>query len=249
MRYWWATIAMSICLGAYGEGELKLIRKIPHSGYSEGLDYHDKFLWNSLPKAIHKIDPADGTVVEKFIPATEYSESLSWFKGQLWNVAYENNGIFAGVIEGKGTERKLNFKKKGEVPEMDAWGLTHDGKNLIVTGSRGSRKLYFLNPQNGKLLRQIETPISDLEDLAWDGKGLWTSSFIMHKAHIFRVDPKTGNISRLFKIPEPELCPIIDGIAYDGKDLWITGKECPALWLVKMPDEKEIPEAKATTKK
>jgi glutamine cyclotransferase len=35
-----------------------------------------------------------------------------------------------------------------------------------------------------------------------------------------------------FSLPE-ENCPVIDGIAYDGKGLWVTGKECPSIYYLK----------------
>jgi glutamine cyclotransferase len=49
------------------------------------------------------------------------------------------------------------------------------------------------------------------------------------------VHPKTGKVEGLYTIPEPEMCPVIDGIAVEGKSLWITGKNCPSLYLVKNP--------------
>ena len=77
---------------------LELIRQIPHSGYSEGLDYYNNFLWHALPKEIKQIDPKDGTVIASVPPSTEYSESLSWFEGKLWNLSFHDNGLYAGKI-------------------------------------------------------------------------------------------------------------------------------------------------------
>lgn len=211
---------------------LELIKKIPHSGYSEGLEFHEGFLWNALPKVLNKIDPSDGTVVKAFKPATEYSEGITWFQGVLWNVSFTDNSIHSGTL-GKGDGR-LGFKKRGTTPEIHAWGLCHDGKHLVMTGDY-SAKLYFFNPKTVKLERTLVTEGKDLEDLAWDGKVFWTSSFTVHPGEIFAVDPKTGKIKGYYSLPEKEKCPIIDGIAYDGKGLWITGKECPSIWYVKMP--------------
>ncbi len=213
---------------------LKMIRKIPHSGYSEGLDYYQGYLWNTLPKGIVKIDPKDGTVLQRFSPASEYSESVAWFLGGIWNVSFSDNGLYFGKLDGGA----LTFEKVGEVPEAHAWGITHDGKNLIMTGNY-SDKLYFVDPKTKKVVRTLQTPIKDIEDLAWDGQGIWASSFTTFKGQIFRFDPKTGAVSPPFTLPEPELCPIIDGIAWDGKGLWVTGKECPSIWLVARPNWKE----------
>ncbi len=213
----------------------KVLGQIPHSGYSEGLDFHEGFLWHALPQKLLKIAPADGTVVAEYTPATDYSESLTWFKGSLFNVSFSNNGLYKGKLAGKA----LSFTRIGSVPEVHAWGLTNDGTHLIVTGDF-SKKLYFLNPDDGKLVRQIETPVGSLEDLAWDGKGIWTSSFTEHKGQFFRVHPKTGAISRLVSLPDTEACPVIDGMAWDGKSLWVTGKHCPVIYRIQPPSESEL---------
>lgn len=209
---------------------LELIRQIPHSGYSEGLDYHKGFLWHALPKQILKIDPKDGSILERHPPPTEYSESITWFNGKIWNVSFSERSIF----EGTQSQKKLNFIKRGEVPEGRAWGITHDGKSLIVTGNY-SRKLYFLNPNNLTVEKTIETEIADLEDLAYDGKGIWSSSFSQHRGKIFRIDPKKGRIESFFSLPDTIHCPVIDGLAFDGKNLWVTGKECASIYLFKKP--------------
>jgi glutamine cyclotransferase len=220
-------------LGAYGveaSTKLKLIRKIPHTGYSEGLDFHEGFLWHALPKSLVKIDPKDGTVVEKREPATEYSESLVWAKGGLWNLSFSDNGIYFS----KGFSAKNLFKKKGTVPEVHGWGIEFDGKNLIVTGDY-SKKLYFLDPETLKVVREIQTEVSGLEDLAFDGKRIWTSSFTEHRGEIFTVDPTTGKILGFYTLPNAEECPVIDGQAYDGKNLWVTGKNCASIYLFELP--------------
>ncbi len=212
---------------------LEIIRQIPHSGYSEGLDWKDGYLWHALPKEIVKIDPKDGAVLARFAPSTTYSESLKWQGKKLWNVSYSDNGIYEGTLEGK----ELKFTRKGNVPEDHAWGLEFDGKHLVMTGNY-SKVIYFLDPKTMKLARQIETPVKDVEDLAWDGVGFWASSYTEHKGTIFRIDPKTGNISRLFALPNPEACPVVDGLAFDGKDLWLTGKHCTSIYQIRRPSER-----------
>ena len=226
-------LGLFFCIWAPARAEsLKLVRSIPHSGYSEGLDYFEGYLWNATPQEIHKIDPKNGAVVETLKPATSYSESVAWVLGHLWNVSFADNGIY----EAKGTGRDTRFVKRGTVPEVHAWGLTFDGKHLIVTGNY-SDKLYFLNPETMAVERTIQTPVKDLEDLAWDGKGLWASSFTSHRGQVFWIDPKTGNIPKFYSLPHPEECPIIDGTAFDGKYLWVTGKHCSKIYCLALPQK------------
>lgn len=228
----WALFAAvaALCCHRGAAETLEIIRRIPHTGYSEGLDFRDGFLWHALPKEILKIDPKDGEIVAKFAPATEYSESILWLGSKLINVSFHDNGIYVGAL----ANNKLAFERKGTTPEKHAWGIEKVGSEIVVTGDH-STKLYFLDATTFKLKRTIETPVSGLEDLAWDGKGIWTSSFTSHKGKIFRVNPKDGTISPFYSLPDPSECPIIDGAAFDGKNLWITGKNCTSFYYVKLP--------------
>ncbi|MBI1860849.1 MAG: glutaminyl-peptide cyclotransferase [Deltaproteobacteria bacterium] len=210
--------------------KLKLLRKIPHSGYSEGIDFHDGFLWHALPDAILKIDPKDGTVVERFKPATEYSESLAWFQGKLFELSFSDNSISIGTF----VKKQLTFKRGGDTSEVHGWGIAHDGKSLIITGNY-SPILYFLNPKTLKVERTITAPVTALEDLAWDGEGIWSSSYTERRGQVFRINPKDGSVKKYFLLSEPEECPVIDGTAWDGKALWVTGKHCPSIYQFKNP--------------
>ncbi|MBI4403983.1 MAG: glutaminyl-peptide cyclotransferase [Deltaproteobacteria bacterium] len=216
-------------------GKLELIGKIPHSGYSEGLDYYQGYLWHALPKMIVKIDPKDGTVLARYQPASEYSESIAWLDGKLWNLSYSDNGIYKGVFD----RNRFNFLRVGSTPEKHGWGLTHDGQYLIMTGNYSS-KIYFVDPVNLKVVRTLTTLVKDLEDLAWDGRQLWASSFTQHRGHIFSISPTTGAIGELFGLPDPEACPVVDGVAYSPEGLWVTGKDCPSIYLFRKPSERAI---------
>jgi len=219
----------SVCTG----NSLELIKKIPHTGYSEGLDFHNGFLWNALPQQIVKIDPKDGSVVQRFTPASQYSESIKWASGSFWNLSFSDNGLYRGKLNAGG----FSFEKITTVPESHGWGIEKVGSELVVTGNF-SNKLYFFDPSIQKWTRTLETNETDLEDLAWDGKRLWTSSYTRHAGKIFSIDLKTGKSEGYWELPNADQCPVVDGIAFDGKSLWITGKECPSIYQVKLPTQR-----------
>ncbi len=216
--------------GELPKEKLTLIRTIPHSGYSEGLDFYEGFLWHTLPKEILKIDPKDGSIVARFPPASEYNESLMWFKGMLYVLSYSDNGIYRGKLEGA----KLQFERVGTTPEAHGWGITHDGTDIYITGNY-SRQIYRMNPKDFSIKSTTVAEISDVEDLAWDGDSVWASSFTAYRGSVFRINIKTGKIASLYELPDAEQCPVIDGIAKEGNTLWITGKNCPAIFNVKIP--------------
>lgn len=222
-----------ISLTSFAEKKLEVIKKIPHSGYSEGLDFYSGFLWNAFPKVIKKIDPKDGQVVESFLPASEYSESILFFNNKIWNVSFSDDGVYTADIKSK------KFKRVGSTPEVHGWGLAHNGKEILLTGNF-SDKIYFLDPQTIKVKKTLSVtykgiPVKDLEDLAFDGKYIWSSSFSAHRGQVFNIDPMSGKVGQFFSLPNAEECPVIDGLASEGNSLWITGKECPSLYQVKIP--------------
>jgi len=223
-------ILITLFVASYSSAEtLEVIRTIPHTGYSEGLDFHDGFLWHALPKEILKIDPADGSIVARFVPPTDYSESLHWWNGKLYNLSFSNDGLYVGKL----ANNKLVFEKKGKVPEKTGWGIVSVGSQLVVTGDF-SKILYFLD-SNLKVVRTLVTEAEAIEDLAYDGESLWSSSFTTFRGKIFKINPKTGKVGPYYSLPSPDDCPIIDGLAYDGKNFWATGKHCPSIYYIKKP--------------
>lgn len=229
--------------------KLKVLRTVPHSGYSEGLDWHDGYLWHALPKESVKIDPKDGTVVARFEPSTEYNESWWWFGDAPYQVSFHDNGIYKGTFSlSGGAGGSVRWTRVGDTPEIHAWGSASDGKHVILTGNY-SKKLYFLDPKTWRVVRSIETDVSDLEDLAWDGQRLWTSSFTRFPGTIFSVDPKTGAIGGFYELPDVAECPVIDGLAWDGEALWVTGKQCPKIYRVERPSPRVLSSPSKSKKK
>lgn len=222
------------------EQKLEIIKKIPHSGYSEGLDFHEGFLWHALPKEIVKIDPKDGQVLARFSPASEYSESIKWFNGRIWNLSFSDNGLYQGELKGT----SLVFKKITTLPEPHGWGIERIGNDLVVSGNFSSY-LYFFDTQKMKWGRVLKTEATEIEDLAWDGQWLWSSSFSSHSGKIFALDISSGKIQGFWALPEKDQCPVIDGIAVQGKTLWITGKDCPSIYQVKIPKQRALSSERA----
>jgi len=214
---------------------LELLGKIPHSGYSEGLDFYEGFLWNALPQQILKIDPQDGTIVQRYSPASDYSESIKWIAGVLWNLSFSDNGLYRGKL----TKSGFQFEKGLSLSEAHGWGIEKVGSELIVTGNF-SNKLYFYDLGNLKLKKTLATEGVDLEDLAWDGRRLWTSSYTTQSGKIFSINLKSGKVDEIWQLPDADQCPVIDGIAFDGNSLWITGKECPSIYRVKIPSTRSL---------
>ncbi len=209
---------------------LTLVRKLPHANWSEGLDYHAGELWGAFPHSMRVYEPETGTPLRDLDPPSAYSESLAWRDGELWNVSYDDNNIYVGTPEGL----DFTWRVVGTVPEIHSWGITHDPWHVIVTGN-GTPFLYFLDPVTTEVMATIETPIDDLEDLAWDRGAIWASSYSEYSGKFFRLNPWNGELVDVFALPDPAECSIVDGVAVNGSTLFVTGKNCPWIYVYEMP--------------
>jgi glutamine cyclotransferase len=137
------------------------------------------------------------------------------------------------------------FEKKGEFTyEHEGWGITHNGKNLIV--SDGTDKLRFLDTLTLKelssvLVKDHDVKRDSLNELEFiDGfvfANLWLTNTIV------KIDPSTGKvvgkldlskIGEEVRLKSPQ-ADVLNGIAYEkkSKTLLITGKQWPACYAIR----------------
>ncbi len=138
------------------------------------------------------------------------------------------------------------FKPKGEFSiTTEGWGLTLYRDNLLM--SNGSSELILISPRGFYATRVI--PVRDgkravnmLNELEMVDNVLYAN--IWQTDLIAVIDLPSGKVLKYLdfskKVAElrkkyPNM-DVLNGIAYDGKDLWITGKNWP--WIYKMKDFK-----------
>lgn len=140
------------------------------------------------------------------------------------------------------------FKKLGEFKyETEGWGLTHDGKNLIM--SDGSDQLMYLDTVTLKTVKTLKVtdeygPVKMLNELEY------VEGFIMANVWetntIVKIDPNTGKVvgrldltalSRDAKMRHPQ-SEVLNGIAYHPttKLLLVTGKNWPLIYVLQLND-------------
>lgn len=139
------------------------------------------------------------------------------------------------------TLRKIGeFSYPGE-----GWGLTHDGKSLIL--SDGTPELRFLDPVTFAEQRRITVtyqgrPIRRLNELEVVRGEILAN--IWHQDLIVRIDPASGviigvidlrDLAAAVPVTDPEA--VLNGIAYDDKTgkLYVTGKNWPSLYEIALP--------------
>ena len=234
--------------------QYKVINCYPHDpqAITEGLDFYKGTLYESTggdvddppPSSLRREALKTGAILNQISVNEEYfAEGLTIFNGKVFQLTLKS-GI-ALVYDLKNltkppTKRKYNGFDKG-------WGLTDDGKHLIV--SDGTDKLYFVDPKSFKV---VGDPISVsldgnpqelLNELEYIGGFIYAN--IRFSNFVARINPVDGKVSSLIDLsairpPETESC--IDcgpnGIAYDEKTghLFVTGKQWPTLFEISLID-------------
>jgi len=221
-----------------------IVNKVPHdfNAYTQGLVFNDGFLYESTGRrgqsSLRKVDPGDGAVLTFHSLADEYfGEGITIFNEKIYQLTWQS---YTGFIYDKST-----FLLMEEFfYNMEGWGITHDGKELIV--SDGTSTLYFLDPVTLENLREINVtdangPIQSLNELEYVNGEIFAN--ILSSYRIARIDPETGKVVGwidLTGILSNEkidyAIDVMNGIAYDpvADRLFITGKLWPQVFEIRL---------------
>ena len=231
-----------------------IVKVYPHdtSSYTQGLELYNNNLYEGTGNYAHskllRTDLATGKVLQQTKTSndsTVFGEGITIFNNKIYELTWETHKVNVYDLN--------TFKKINEFAwPFEGWGLTNNGKEIIV--STGSSNIYFVDPNNFKILRQISVsdnngPVSMLNELEYV-KG-YIYSNIYESDDIVKIDPETGNVAgRLdctnilsksgmnFNPSEYTINTgyVLNGIAYDStkNSFYITGKQWPALFEIKL---------------
>jgi len=227
----------------------EIVKTYPHdsSAYTQGLIYLDGFLYESTGlsgrSSVRKVDIESGRSLQQFAVLPEYfAEGLTGWGSDLIQLTYQSQ---IGFVYDRATLKlKSSFPYTGE-----GWGLTHDGKRLIM--SDGTSTLRFLDPnsfrETGRIVvRDGGQPVRDLNELEFVRGEIYAN--VWHTDRIARISPASGDVigwidlKNLLKpgdiLPSTPMAgeAVLNGIAYDvAKDrLFVTGKLWPKLFEIKI---------------
>ena len=219
-------------------------KSYPHdpAAYTQGLIYEDGHFFESTgvvgQSTIRRVRVVDGQVLQKVgLPAPLFGEGLTKWRGELVSLTWTGGRGFRW--DAKSLRKVGEFSYAGE-----GWGLTHDGKQLIL--SDGTPVLRFLNPRTMKVEKRVTVtargrPLANLNELEWVKGEIYANVWLTEQ--IVRIDPETGvvravidlkGLRQLADAKEPEA--VLNGIAYDAKTdrLFVTGKNWSKLFHVKL---------------
>lgn len=141
---------------------------------------------------------------------------------------------------------KNSLKLLGEFPYPnvmgEGWGLTYDGTNLIA--SDGTKNLYFLDVNNpSQMVKYISVAgntetYDQLNELEYHNGFIYAN--VWQKPIILKINPKTGEVvgkfdfSALAKQNTTNEDDVLNGIAFKGDNMLITGKNWSKIYEVKI---------------
>jgi glutamine cyclotransferase len=225
----------------------RVIRTFPHekSSYTQGLIYHGGFLYESTGRygksALIKMDTL-GNIVQKIGLSNHFfGEGIAEFNGKIYQLTYRSH---VGFIYSLASLEEL---RRFEVQNQEAWGLTANENNLIL--SDGSAVLTILNPEYINTVDQIhvadnEKLIDRLNELEWVEPDIIYAN-IYGQPRIAKIDMESGQVMGYIDMSElkPAGVPdnmdyVLNGIAYNKNrnTYFITGKLWPVVYEVELYD-------------
>ena len=226
----------------------KVVNTFAHDpkAFTQGLVFEDGFLYEGTGlngrSELRKVELETGKVLKTYkLPDEFFGEGITVFGDRIIQLTYQSN---VGFVYNKETFELLS---EFSYP-TEGWGLTHDGKNLIM--SDGTPMLYFLDPKTFKQKHKImvldqDSPVWGLNELEYiDGEiyaNVWPTE------RIVKIEPETGRVIGWIDLegiltPEDHSEPVdvFNGIAYDAANrrLFVTGKFYPKLYEIKLIPEK-----------
>ena len=210
--------------------------------FTQGLIYLDGNLYESTglygQSSLRIVDLESGEVLKKVdLSSEDFGEGLTVWEDTLVQLTWREGRGYVYDLEDFSLEKQFNYDTEG-------WGLTHDGKQLIM--SDGTSTLYFLDPESFQVKDSVTVTyqgeeIVRLNELEYIHEEVYAN--IWQTDYIVRINPESGQVTGWIDLsgilPVEEYTHdtgVLNGIAYDPVTdrLFITGKRWPSIFEIKL---------------
>jgi glutaminyl-peptide cyclotransferase len=243
LSVWIAATAM-----AGADDTYRVVHVYPHDrqAFTQGLIYLDSHLYESTglqgQSSLRMVDLETGKVLQHAdLPEKYFGEGLAPWGSTLIQLTWQSHTALVYDRFSFRVLRTFNYPGEG-------WGLTEDGKNLIL--SDGTATLRFLDPATFQEVRRITVrsngeQVNKLNALEFIHGEIYAN--IWYSDRIARISPASGKVLGWIDLggllPKEERTTadaVLNGIAYDAQQdrLFVTGKLWPRLFEIKIVPEK-----------
>ncbi len=228
-----------------------IVNEFPHDtgSYTEGLTFYNGQLYEGTGASptvsnsgtwIGPVDISSGKIEKKVDLGTQwFGEGITFLNDKVYQLTYQTKKGF--VYDAK------SFKKLKEFTfnSAEGWGLTNDGKQLIM--SDGTSSLSFLDPETFKVMNVIGVsdnngPVGNINELEYINGSIYANQWLT--PYILKIDPASGKVTGRMDFSKMidqvnNLYPgaeEFNGIAYDSttQKVYVTGKKWPRLYEIKL---------------
>jgi glutamine cyclotransferase len=224
-----------------------IVASYPHdtSSYTQGLIWQNDKLYEGTglegQSRLMRVDLKNGKAEQSIsLDPSVFGEGITILNDKIYQLTWQSHKVY--VYDAK------SFKKIKEYSwDHEGWGLTNNGKELII--STGDSNLYFVDPETLKLLRIVGVtnnngPQGNLNELEYVNGAVFANIYMTD--YIIKIDPTNGHVTGTIdlnglleksgKQVNKDEGYVLNGIAYDSakNSLYITGKKWPLLFEMKL---------------
>ncbi|NAW50549.1 glutamine cyclotransferase [Elizabethkingia argentiflava] len=167
-----------------------------------------------------------------------FSEGCTIVGDKVYQLTWQNR---KGFIYNKNT-LKLEGEFSYPSAMTEGWGLTYDGKNLIAAD--GTSTLYFLDVNNpNKVIKKIgvagsQMAYDQINELEYHKGFIYAN--VWQQPIVLKIDPSKGEVvgrydfSDYVSIHTKGADDVLNGIAFKGDHMLVTGKNWPKIYEVRL---------------
>lgn len=228
-----------------------IIAAHPHDtgAYTQGLQLYKGKMYEGTgdfeSSSIRITDYKTGKVekIHKMGTADIFGEGITILNGKLYQLTWESNIVYVYDL------KDISKPVKTFQWSSEGWGITNNGKDLIVTDGVSSN-IYFVDPETFRVKTQIDVEdnkgaIKNINELEFIDGYIFANVYTTND--IIKIDPETGHVLGRMNFDKldpkktgagfvPERTDYFNGIAYDStsKTIFVTGKRWPKLYEIKL---------------
>jgi len=223
--------------------QYRVIRSYPHDkqAFTQGLVYADGFFYEGTGlhglSSLRKVEVASGRVLKEIrLEPSYFGEGITIFGDRIVQITWQSH---VGFVYDK---KSFLLLKRFTYPH-EGWGITHDGKRLIM--SDGTSVLHVLDPNDFRETATIRVSdgqglVDGLNELEYVQGVIYAN--VWPTDRIVVINPATGRVTAwidlkgLLAKEDSSGVDVLNGIAYDAQDdrLFVTGKLWPKVFELKI---------------